>query len=1006
MRRFLLLTVVLSLGCLATVATRPRAADPEPVPGEPPEAEPEDPGDGKALQLVLDTGGHTAHVTQLLFTPDGKEAITMSLDKTIRVWDLATGQTSRVLRPPSTTGDPGNLLAAALSPDGKVLAVSGVVLHGQQTAHQIHLIRLSDALIERTLDQAADGVALAFSPDGTRLAATAPGEKPAVRVWDAATGKVVRDLEIPAGPVGSVAFSPDGRFLAAGSGKYKGQVRVWDVGTGMPEHDFELRGPVPGVAWSPDGRQLAAAGHDGTVLLNRDLTRVWHHPERGRFVAFTPDGGQLLHVSGPPGNTVTRHDLATRKELSGFIPGIPAGDRLTGGALSADGKWVAAIGNRPGDVYVWSTADGTLECRLAGKGENVAGVAWTGARNTVAWNTRPVAKAGKAESGGSGRRPAAGRPRRPAGKVEKAEKAEVDFTRSFHLDSLEFGPAVDGKDAVGFQHQLDRFTLERVPTVKAVRMVTRRQVHNLQPFKPIEAFTFVGESRAALACESGSLWLTGSRGGQPLRQLVGHATVVKSLAARPSGGYLLSAGTDETIRVWNPDQDRTAERGKPLYPLVSLLIAGNDWVVWTPEGYYAASPGGEKLVGWVTDNGPDRMMTFYPAERFRKRLYRPDIIKLALEKGSVAEALKVAKIEVPDVEKLLPPRATLQIVDRTALPKLKVKASAEAAVKGQPVASLRLLVDGRPLPEGGVLDLKAAQAKAEAEWEVTLPPGEHELKVLARGPDTAGASEAVAVTVPPPANVPAKAGPTLHLLAVGINEYQDKNLRLKFAANDARDLAKAFRERCAGAGNVFGAVQGGDPLLDAEATRQGVLDAIGAIRRGVKPSDLVVVYFAGHGVKEQDDFYLLTVEADTTKLAQTALSGKELRKQLADIPCQVLLILDACHSAAGVKAFKRANDDAARTLTDDECAVAVLCAAMGEEYAQEANGNGLFTRALVDALKGADVPYNHRDHRQYVHDLYKFVLEEVQADSDDQQHPFLNLPWVTRPFAVRRVPGG
>src|SRR4051812_29492161 len=75
--------------------------------------------------LVLDSGGHTAHVSKVLFTPGGQEVISVSYDKTIRVWDVDSGECLRVLRPPIGAGKIGDLTAAALSPDGKTLAVGG-----------------------------------------------------------------------------------------------------------------------------------------------------------------------------------------------------------------------------------------------------------------------------------------------------------------------------------------------------------------------------------------------------------------------------------------------------------------------------------------------------------------------------------------------------------------------------------------------------------------------------------------------------------------------------------------------------------------------------------------------------------------------------------------------------------------------------------------------------------------------------------------------------------------
>src|SRR5262249_38269941 len=117
--------------------------------------------------------------------------------------------------------------------------------------------------------------------------------------------------------------------------------------------------------------------------------------------------------------------------------------------------------------------------------------------------------------------------------------------------------------------------------------------------------------------------------------------------------------------------------------------------------------------------------------------------------------------------------------------------------------------------------------------------------------------------------------------------------------------------------------------------------------------------------------------------------------------------LDACHSGAAVKGlvgFQPATDDASRQLADEECGVTLMAAAMGYERAQEKGKNGLFTLGLLEALsKNKGLAYNFRDGKQYVHHLYGFVFDEVKHLSEDQQHPFLSLPWTTDSFAVRQV---
>ena len=118
-------------------------------------------------------------------------------------------------------------------------------------------------------------------------------------------------------------------------------------------------------------------------------------------------------------------------------------------------------------------------------------------------------------------------------------------------------------------------------------------------YETIRCFSFVTIDRVAV----GSIWglyLFDGRTGAQIRKFQGTVSLVPAAAPSPDGRYLLSASTDQTIRIWDPDRDD---------PLVSLFFAGDDWIAWTPEGYYAASPGGENLMGWQLGNGPNRSGT-------------------------------------------------------------------------------------------------------------------------------------------------------------------------------------------------------------------------------------------------------------------------------------------------------------------------------------------------------------------------------------------------------------
>jgi WD40 repeat protein len=955
--------------------------------------------------LTLDPGHHVGPIRALLFTPDGKRLVSAGEDRTVQVWDVASGERLRIFRPPLSGDRGGAVLAAALAPDGKTLAcgATGVTFDGgKHTGQRVYLLNLDDGRRLPLEKMSVYGQVVVFSPDGSRLAAVHDRNIHVVGgltgVWGRGDGRLAEEKMVKTGGgTLHLAFSPVGSRLAAISANDK-TIRVWDLNAPHRSPDPVMTcsaetGPPQSLAWSPDGKRLLS-GHlspstgpavpalrvwsaDGKELKSfsaADLAKAWGLPAQMSFwvdqIFFLPGGREvvLLSRNGSGSRLAGSFDPESGRgrlllQDPGYTPTLP-----NAGALSPDGRLAAAVSPGGRRIALLDVAGGANPRYLAGEGVIGTQVGWAPDGHAITWKASGRAAADGLDLRRLERLAAA--PPRPVGTVTRRdgwtlERSGTPEDPNLHLSHN--GRAV----TVAVSGHASAFTLPAAGDVTWVASVGQQGLH-----------------------------LNDATSGERVRHFRPRGLTMPSVASSPDGKYLLTYSTRGLYYVYRPDREE---------PLLTVFVSGPDWVAWTQEGYYAATPGGEKLVGWTVNNGPDRLATFYPAERFRKALYRPDVIRLVLEKGGVQEALEAAnparKAEgeavaegVAELENLLPPRAALEVVE-ASLPKVKVKATAEAVAKGQPVTSLRLLVDGRPLPRGqGVLDLKAARDRAEAVWEAELPPGRHELKALARGPDTAGASAAVSMDVPAPS---ATDRPTLHLITVGINEYPQKALHLDCAVADARGLAEAFARDCVGKDNLFGAARP-TTLLDGRATRPAVVGALKEARQAVKPGDLLVFSFAGHGARQGRGFYLLTADVDPANLAGTVLSGEDLRAALKDLPCQVLLLLDACHSAAGVRAF---IGEAARGLTDDETGVAVLCAAMGSEEAQEKDGHGLFTRAVLEALGDAEgVLYNRHDRRQYVHHLGTFVQDEVKEWSKDAQHPFLTMPYVTESFPIRLLP--
>lgn len=503
------------------------------------------------------------------------------------------------------------------------------------------------------------------------------------------------------------------------------------------------------------------------------------------------------------------------------------------------------------------------------------------------------------------------------------------------------------------------------------------------------------------------------RQGKRLGSLAGFNGTINSIAPSPDRGrYLLGGGEDQVLHIWDSHRPGKEDPTK-VHPgrLLSLFVAPPpqgkrrlpaEWIAWTPEGYYAASAGGERLMGWQVNNGPDRMGAFHPASRFRPQFYRPDVIKLLLKEGSLDAALKVAdearhqqtkKVEVADV---LPPEVTVTVSPKAGAGQGgKVEITAKARNVGTaPVTALQLLIDDRPYagPDAlKTLDTPRA-GPVTSTWKVTLPPGPHEIRVLARTEASLGTSRGM-VREGPPTPV---TNPALYLVAVGIDAYPSP-LALRGAVNDATLLEKTFKKHSS---PLFRTIE--TNLITDQTTRvptrQGILDGLGWLKQHMTRDDVGVFFFAGHGLQDKDgEYYLLPRDGDPNRLRATALSRPELKRQMQGLPGRIVVLLDACNSGAIGLLF----DDLSRELIDEDCGVVVMCASRPRQPAQEKDGHGFFTRSLIGGLSGKG-PSSKRDGCVYLHHLQQYVIDTVLELSHDQQHPVAVAPPWMRPFGLSK----
>ena len=915
--------------------------------------------------LRMEMGMHTSVITSIAGDAQDQFLVTGSQDKTVRLWELSTGRLLKIFRPPIGEGPVGMIFAVAISPDGKTIACGGRIESGEGASRSIYLFdRESGKLVQRIGGLSYSVLKLAYSKDGKFLLAGIE-RNGGIRIYRTSDYSLAaEDKDYGDASIGG-DFDGNGRLVTTSR---DGFIRLYG-------NDFKLimKKKAPdgfrpgGVSFSPDGSSIAVTFSDDTLL-------------NGKFDVFS--GKDLSYQYSP--------------DVRGFAKG-----RFGPVCWSTDGKFLYA-GKGSWFPYIirrWSEG-GKGPYKDLGEAEHyLMGILSLKNGGIVFASAHP--SIGVFDPNGK-------RVLQMTPPIADYRFAPAEFLVSKNGDGIQFYYERWGKSTARFsviERSLKTYPSLELGLWSAVTQApglditgwkdTASPKLNGKPLKFVRddfsrGLAISPEKDTFLIGSKWCLYLFDRQGNHKwVVRVVGEAFAVN---ISPDGRFALVALGDGTVR-WYRMKD-----GKELLAFFPHADKKR-WILWTPSGYYDASPGAEELIGWHVNNGSDQAADFFPISRFRNTYYRPDVVAKTLETLDETEAIRIANaklgkrvLEVP-ITKILPPVVSIlspkdgsEISEKEIEVKFSIRSPST-----EPVTRVMVLVDGRPIGKG--FEIKEIQRDQDVQvTKVAISEKDSEISIIAE--NKYAASEPATLRLRWSGKVKEEEftiKPKLYVLAVGVSTYEDKNLKLGFAAKDAKDFAESLLKQKGGLyRDVVVKV-----LTDEKATRDEIIDGFDWISKETTSRDVAIIFLAGHGINDSGGvYYYLPVNANTDKLRRTAVPFTEMKNTVASLAGKTILFIDTCH-AGNIMGARAVGTDITRIvneLASAENGAVVFASSTGKQYSFEDSDweNGAFTKAVVEGINGK-ADYTGKG-RITINMLDLYVSERVKELTKGKQTPATAKP--------------
>lgn len=923
--------------------------------------------------LSLETGMHTSVIKKIGVDRENHWLVTSSYDKTVRLWELPSGRLVRVIRPPVGEGDEGKLYAVAISPDGRQIACGGWTGWTWKGSFNVYLFdAITGHLTGQIMGLPEVMNHLAYSPDGSYIAVCLGGNN-GVRIYRCADLRLIGEDKDYRGAIYGADFAHDGHLVTT---SLDGYLRLYS-------QDFHLiaKKKAPGgsepshVSFSPNRGKIAVGFIDSTrinVLSGQDLSHLYSPNTEGitdgnlSSVSWSDDG-HVIYAGGQYDNgTVNKLILKWADAGHGKCTSMP-------GAFST----IMDILPLKNGGFVYGSADPAL------------GI-YDGADRRQVFLTPDVAD---------------------------YRALLKNLLLSFHGEQVQFGYEFGGKSTARFSIATRRLESDFAhddglaqPRMEAWGLSIKDWKNDFYPKlngRPLILEKHETSRSLAIAPGDGS-FLLGTEWRLLLFDREGREkwnipipTVAWAVNISGNGRLAVAALADGTIR-WYSIAD-----GKELLAFFPHKDRKR-WVMWTPEGFFDASEGGARLVGYHLNQGIDKEAIFIPMDNLYDVFYRPDIVATKFKGEDITPLITLTAKEAL---KNPPPTAEFT-TKQTITDKTSIKVCYRISSKGGGIGEVRLFHNAKLIKSDGhyreytrskevpvqmtALNSRAIQKDQkrgiqmhykeqsvivsatkgdvyEDCADIETVPGENEIAVAAFNKDNT--VQGFLETMTFNANV-APVEPRVYVLIAGIDHYQERTAKLNYAVKDAVDVHRQISLQLE---TLFKKEQIHTMILiNEQVTRTKMLSSLKRLANEIRPGDYFILFTAGHGVLIQNQYYLLTHDYRGDLDAYCMISSNEIVEATKMIKSlNQLLIFDTCH-AGGMDSIVSGLYDARMAVIAKKMGLHIYASASSLEGAMDGyKGNGLFTYHLLRGLDNNSEADTNRDAQVSIVELGAYTKKQT-----------------------------